>query len=131
VTHTDTSCAVRLEVDNISFVFSGDRYAWGLSIDDLGPCDILLHEGTFKSDQSKAKERLHSTFDTAITEGAKMKAKFIILTHFSLRNKPKDYQSDEKNVMFGIDYLTIPFNISVEEFYELKEKIESVVTNFL
>lgn len=48
--------------------------------------DLLIHEATMEDElANEAVMKMHSTTSQAIVVGQKMKAKFILLTHFSQR----------------------------------------------
>lgn len=74
------------ERKDFKLVYTGDTRPFStLESVGLNP-DILIHEATFDdSRQIDARKKRHSTIGEALAAGARMNAKFIILTHFSQR----------------------------------------------
>jgi hypothetical protein len=72
--------------ENMRIVFSGDCRPSQALITAGSNCDLLLHEATFDdSMESDAECKRHCTTSEAVTVGKRMKAKHIVLTHFSQR----------------------------------------------
>ncbi|XP_064601279.1 zinc phosphodiesterase ELAC protein 2-like [Liolophura sinensis] len=67
-------------------VYSGDTMPCNRLVQAGEDCDLLIHEATMEDDlEEEAKYKTHSTTSQAIDVGIRMKAKFILLTHFSQR----------------------------------------------
>ncbi|XP_015588985.1 ribonuclease Z, mitochondrial [Cephus cinctus] len=67
-------------------VYSGDTVPCDNLIKLGADCELLIHEATMEDDmEAEARMKLHSTISQAITSGNNMRAKFILLTHFSQR----------------------------------------------
>ncbi|KAI6214122.1 Lactamase-B domain-containing protein [Aphelenchoides besseyi] len=77
--------------------------------------DLLVHEATFEDGQeADARKKKHSTINQALNIGQMMRAKSIILTHFSSRY-PRvptitDRMIEMKNVSVAMDNMVVPFN---------------------
>ncbi|GFS03789.1 zinc phosphodiesterase ELAC protein 2 [Elysia marginata] len=67
-------------------VYSGDTRPCDNLVEAGMDCDILIHEATHEDALiAHAKASKHSTFSEAMDVGRRMKAKHVILTHFSQR----------------------------------------------
>lgn len=76
--------------------------------------DLLIHEATYGTGlNTMAKKAKHSTTDEAIRVGKEMRAKHVILTHFSRRYPIipclKDLKNT-KNVAIAMDFLQVTLN---------------------
>ncbi|TKR68305.1 hypothetical protein L596_024302 [Steinernema carpocapsae] len=95
-------------------VFSGDTMPCDLLAETGRGADILVHEATFGDDhEDSARKKKHSTMLQAITVGEKMKAKHVLLSHFSARY-PKvpwlpEYLDERGNVAVAMDNFVVPF----------------------
>lgn len=87
---------------------------------DTKPCDalvelglnstLLIHEATMEDElYEDALAKMHSTVSQAIEQGHKMKAKFILLTHFSQRYAkiPRIEQHLVENVGIAFDNMEV------------------------
>lgn len=95
-------------------VFSGDTKPCQLLAKQGLNADVLVHEATFEDGLEKdALAKKHSTMHQAINIGRQMKAKYIILTHFSSRYAKvpslPTYLDDVGNVAVASDNLYIRF----------------------
>ena len=71
---------------NMKIVYSGDCRPSTSLINAGKECDLLLHEATFDDTmQSDAECKRHCTTSEAVEVGVRMRAKHIVLTHFSQR----------------------------------------------
>ncbi|CAG5092791.1 Similar to RNaseZ: Ribonuclease Z [Cotesia congregata] len=80
-------------------------------------CDLLIHEATMEDGlEHEARKKMHSTISQAISIGEQMKAKFILLTHFSQRysKMPRIPEDDEKfnSNNIGIAFDNMQFNLA-------------------
>ncbi|GFO38064.1 Zinc phosphodiesterase elac protein 2, partial [Plakobranchus ocellatus] len=67
-------------------VYSGDTRPCESLVEAGADCDLLIHEATHEDALiAHAKASKHSTFSEAMDVGTRMKAKHVILTHFSQR----------------------------------------------
>ncbi|OHT09389.1 metallo-beta-lactamase superfamily protein [Tritrichomonas foetus] len=91
--------------------YSGDKTFGDNFIENVGSCDLLIHEASFTDDLIDiAKDKRHSTIGQAIETGKLTHAKYVILTHFSQRYpKLPVFGTDYENVAFAFDYLSVPF----------------------
>jgi ribonuclease Z len=82
--------------DGWKMVFSGDTRPCPL-LDQAGiGCDLLIHEATFEDQLThEAEEKKHATTTEAIQAAMNMRAKFLMMTHFSQRY-PKIPVFDER-----------------------------------
>jgi ribonuclease Z len=104
VVHCEKSYAVVIvTTDGFKLGFSGDcrpdeKFA------QLGNgCDLLIHEATFDdSMHEEALKKLHSTVTEAIDIGLAMKAKCLLLTHFSSRYKFPEMKDIAKSPLGGL-----------------------------
>ena len=95
VPHCRESYAIVLEIVRhqvagggrcVKVVYSGDCRPSSALINAGRDCDILLHEATFDDTmQQDAECKRHCTTSEAVEVGTRMKAKHIVLTHFSQR----------------------------------------------
>ena len=70
----------------MKIVYSGDCRPSTSLINAGKECDLLLHEATFDDTmQSDAECKRHCTTSEAVEVGVRMRAKHIVLTHFSQR----------------------------------------------
>jgi len=100
-----------------------DEGGWKLTFSgDTVPCknlvklgmnsDLLIHEATMEDGwEAEALKKKHSTASQAIQIGKEMKAKLVILTHFSGRYKmiPLPEDQDLTNVGLAFDHATFSF----------------------
>ena len=91
VPHCRDSYGAVLEVQTegtyaFKIVYSGDCRPSLAMINAGMNCDLLLHEATFDDTiQADAECKRHCTTSEAVTVGVRMRAKHIVLTHFSQR----------------------------------------------
>jgi ribonuclease Z len=106
VVHCPDAFGVVLKhTDGWSIVFSGDTRPCPL-LDQAGlGCDLLIHEATFEDQlTSEAIDKNHATTTEAIQSATNMKAKFLMMTHFSQRY-PKIPVFDERyNLSTGVAF---------------------------
>lgn len=78
-------------------------------------CDVLIHEGTMDDDLLEdAKQKRHSTVSQALDIGARMKARHVILTHFSQRySKVPLIDHLPSNVIIAFDNMKVYHNITI------------------
>lgn len=72
--------------------------------------DLLIHEATMEDElASEAVIKMHSTTSQAIDIGLKMRAKFILLTHFSQRyaKLPRFDDNFAENVGIAFDNMQV------------------------
>jgi ribonuclease Z len=102
-------CAIRLS-NGIRIAYSGDQFADGSFPAAVGPCDVVIHEGTFMTQfLAKAVRRRHSTFEMAATNATEMEAKFFFLTHIG-KSIPQDkLDVPHENGMCAFDHLSFAF----------------------
>eukprot|EP00924_Labyrinthula_sp_SR-Ha-C_P013844 augustus_masked-scaffold_5-processed-gene-15.50-mRNA-1 protein AED:0.13 eAED:0.13 QI:0/-1/0/1/-1/1/1/0/703 len=95
-------------------VFSGDSEP-AESLVNLGTptgVDLLIHEATLEDDKiDEAKQKRHSTVSQAVNIGERMKAKHIILTHFSQRYPKAPIISERykknSNIIIAFDLMQV------------------------
>lgn len=96
-------------------VFSGDTKPCDLLVEEGQDADLLVHEATFEDGhEADALKKKHSTMGQAVEIGRKMKARHVILTHFSARY-PKvpelpAYLEKSGNVGVAMDNLSVRFD---------------------
>ena len=70
----------------VTIAFSGDCRPSDMFVKVGNQCDLLIHEATYGDDMAQtALERRHCTQGEALAVGRRMRAKHVILTHFSQR----------------------------------------------
>ncbi|XP_034950264.1 ribonuclease Z, mitochondrial [Chelonus insularis] len=118
VLHCLHSFCVALTLKNgYKIVYSGDTKPCH-GVRTLGQdCDLLIHEATMEDGlEFEAEKKRHSTITQAITEGNKMNARHILLTHFSQRYcKIPLYPNHIENLNFdnvGVAYDNMEFKLS-------------------
>ncbi|KAG7199911.1 hypothetical protein KM043_014354 [Ampulex compressa] len=95
--------------DNSKIVYSGDTMPCSSLVEMGHNCDLLIHEATMEDGLEKeARLKAHCTCSQAINVGKNMRAKFILLTHFSQRYAKIPYLTDDiykelSNVGFAYD----------------------------
>lgn len=115
VHHTRLANGFVFFIGKRKLVFSGDTKPCQLLVDQGMGADILIHEATFEDGIEKEAERKkHSTMGQAVEIGRKMKAKHVILTHFSARY-PKipplpSYLDEAGNVSVAMDNMRVRFD---------------------
>jgi hypothetical protein len=90
VMHCKESYAIVLDIRSTirptKIVYSGDCRPSSALINAGKNCDLLMHEATFDDTmQSDAECKRHCTTSEAVAVGLRMRAKHIVLTHFSQR----------------------------------------------
>ncbi|XP_033321484.2 ribonuclease Z [Megalopta genalis] len=98
--------------DGKKIVYSGDAMPCNNLVNLGQDCDLLIHEATMEDKLWKLAElKYHSTVSQAVNIGKAMKAKFILLTHFSQRYSKIALLSDEfDNVGIAYDNMDIKFS---------------------
>jgi ribonuclease Z len=94
-------------------VFSGDTRPNQALVEAGKECTLLIHEATFEDDlEEEAINKYHSTTKEALLVSTQMKAKFLILNHFSQRYPkiPTVSAQSEKSVMIAFDLMTVTFD---------------------
>lgn len=106
VYHTQHAHGVVLVHKNWKLAYSGDTMPCQEFIDLVGDgCNVIIHEATMDDDLVEdAAEKRHSTTSQAIEVGLKMKAEFIILTHFSQRYAKVPLFNDNFTSRVGIAF---------------------------
>uniref|UniRef100_A0A8R1DHN0 ribonuclease Z n=1 Tax=Caenorhabditis japonica TaxID=281687 RepID=A0A8R1DHN0_CAEJA len=114
VHHTRMANGFVMRVAGKRIVFSGDTKPCDLLVEEGVNADVLVHESTFEDGhEADAMRKRHSTMGQAVDVGKRMKAKHVILTHFSARY-PKvpvlpEYL-DELNIGVAMDMLRVRFD---------------------
>ncbi|XP_044758744.1 ribonuclease Z, mitochondrial isoform X2 [Coccinella septempunctata] len=87
VRHCPNAFGVSFVLDNgFKLTYSGDTMPCEELVLLGSESDLLIHEATMEDDlEHEAKMKMHSTTTEAIMVGKRMKAKYILLTHFSQR----------------------------------------------
>ncbi|XP_076036405.1 ribonuclease Z [Oratosquilla oratoria] len=106
VEHCPNSFGVALTHTNgWKVVYSGDTMPCKGLVDIGQDCDLLIHEATMEDELLEdALIKTHSTTSQAIQIGVEMKAKHIILTHFSQRYAKVPLLSDTVPANVGIAF---------------------------
>lgn len=96
--------------DGYKITYSGDTMP-SSDLVELGMnSDLLIHEATMEDELAhEAVIKMHSTTSQAIDVGLKMKAKFILLTHFSQRyaKLPRFDDNFAENVGIAFDNMQV------------------------
>ncbi|CAJ0601391.1 unnamed protein product [Cylicocyclus nassatus] len=115
VHHTRMANGFIFKVGGKRVVFSGDTKPCDLLVNEGLDAELLVHEATFEDGhEADALKKKHSTMGQAVEVGRKMKAKNVILTHFSARY-PKvpelpAYLEKCGNVGVAMDNLSVRFD---------------------
>ncbi|CAI4223781.1 unnamed protein product [Auanema sp. JU1783] len=115
VHHTRMANGFVFRANQKRIVFSGDTKPCDLLVSEGMGADVLIHEATFEDGhEADALRKKHSTMGQAVDVGKRMKAKHIILTHFSARY-PKvpdlpSYLDECGNVSVAMDNLSVRFD---------------------
>ena len=102
----------RFPGDTIKITYSGDTIPCNELVDIGMDSDVLIHEATMDDNlAAEAKIKMHSTVSEAINIGRQMKAKFVILTHFSQRYaKIPLMDKHVENVTIAFDNMEVTLN---------------------
>lgn len=98
--------------DTVKITYSGDT----IPCDDLigigKDSDVLIHEATMEDDLAKeARIKMHTTVSQAIDVGKRMRARYVILTHFSQRYaKIPMMENKAENVAIAFDNMEVTLN---------------------
>ncbi|KAL5106152.1 Zinc phosphodiesterase ELAC protein 2 [Taenia crassiceps] len=119
VPHTGTSWAFVLsrvtgggeDVRLWKIVYSGDTPRCSQLAEAGRDCDLLIHEATMGDGyEEQAIAAHHSTTSDAITIGRLMRAKFILLTHFSQRfSRLPSFDTFQENIAPAFDFMQVKF----------------------
>ncbi|KAG5676053.1 hypothetical protein PVAND_005907 [Polypedilum vanderplanki] len=98
--------------DTVKITYSGDTIPCDELIEIGKDSDILIHEATMEDDLWKeARIKMHSTVSQAIDVGKKMRARYVILTHFSQRYaKIPLMEKNFENVAIAFDNMEVTLN---------------------
>lgn len=102
----------RYPKETVKVTYSGDTLPCEELVNIGMNSDVLIHEATMEDDLEKeARIKMHSTVSQAINIGRQMKAKFVILTHFSQRYaKIPLMEKNVENVAIGFDNMEVTLN---------------------
>lgn len=107
--------------EKFQIVYSGDTMPCKPLAEIGKDCDLLIHEATFSDHyEDEANKKRHTTTNQAIQMRDRMKAKFLILTHFSGRFAKLPMKSDKMDDRTGVafDFLTVnPNNLKKAAFF--------------
>uniref|UniRef100_T1J1X8 Zinc phosphodiesterase ELAC protein 2 n=1 Tax=Strigamia maritima TaxID=126957 RepID=T1J1X8_STRMM len=106
VLHRGPTFGVVLTTTNgAKLVYSGDTMPCDNLVKTGQKCDLLIHEATMEDNLiDDAKNKTHSTTKQAIDVGARMKARFTMLTHFSQRYAKVPIFTDNFNTSVGVAF---------------------------
>ncbi|CAE6445219.1 unnamed protein product [Rhizoctonia solani] len=111
VRHRTNSCfgIVARHSNGWSFAYSGDTMPCDTLAEAGKNVTLLIHEASMADEEwEKAAEKGHSTIGQAIEMGARMNAKYLLLTHFSQRYpKIPVINSGLTATALAFDYMTI------------------------
>ncbi|KAK9888230.1 hypothetical protein WA026_000498 [Henosepilachna vigintioctopunctata] len=114
VKHCPNAFGVALTFSNNSKItYSGDTMPCSELVTIGRDSDLLIHEATMEDDLEKeASIKFHSTTTQAIEIGRQMRAKYILLTHFSQRyaKLPRFNESFAENVGISFDNMQVRFD---------------------
>lgn len=122
VDHCDNSFALVATANNgFRFCFSGDcRPSSAFAMKGLD-CDLLIHEATLDDSMiENAIKKKHSTTSEAIDVGNQMKAKNLLLTHFSQRypkGSPLAKRNQNSQMVVGMAHDLM--SVRMDSFYKL------------
>ncbi|KAF8434881.1 hypothetical protein L210DRAFT_3552991 [Boletus edulis BED1] len=130
-----TSChgAIIKHKDSWSIVYSGDTIPTQKLVQAGENGTLLIHESTMADDQAElAAAKMHSTVGQAIEIGRRMKARNILLTHFSARypNIPPSVTSEHNP---GDPTLALAFdhaNIRIGDMWKMNAYIKAIEQSF-
>ena len=106
VIHNKHACGVSItHKSGWKIVYSGDTRPCQALVDAGKDCDLLIHEATFADNfKEDAVKKRHCTNSEAVEIGMKMKAKFILLTHFSQRYPKLPMFDKDYNYPIGLAF---------------------------
>lgn len=101
--------------DGRKVVFSGDTKPCELLVEHGSDAFLLVHEATFADEfERDAANKKHSTMRQAVDVGQRMRARHIILTHFSARYAKApplpEYLEEAGNISVAVDNLSVCFD---------------------
>ncbi|KAI0341479.1 hypothetical protein BDW22DRAFT_1359055 [Trametopsis cervina] len=126
--------AVIQHQDGWSIVYSADTMPSDNLVEIGMDATLLIHEATMADDQADlAKAKAHSTFSQAVEVGHRMRAKNILLTHFSARYPklppsaaPSDDRPDEADTK---PVLALAFDLArirIGDMYKLRAYLPAI-----
>ncbi|KAG8216533.1 hypothetical protein J3R82DRAFT_6675 [Butyriboletus roseoflavus] len=130
-----TSChgAIIKHTDGWSIVYSGDTIPTQKLVQAGENATLLIHESTMADDQAEmAAAKMHSTVGQAIEIGRRMKARNILLTHFSARypNIPPsivtEHNPGDPTLALALDHA----NIKIGEMWKMNAYIKAIQQSF-
>ncbi|XP_046394521.1 ribonuclease Z, mitochondrial isoform X2 [Ischnura elegans] len=110
VCHCPNAFGVAISGEKWKITYSGDTMPCDELVKLGAGSDLLIHEATMEDELvSEARAKRHSTTSEAIEVGQEMKAKFVILTHFSQRyaKLPRIKGSMKTNVGIAFDNMQV------------------------
>ncbi|VDL64571.1 unnamed protein product [Hymenolepis diminuta] len=92
-------------------VYSGDTPPCSQLAEAGSDCDLLIHEATMGDGyEEQAVKARHSTTGEAIQIGRMMRAKFILLTHFSQRfSRLPSFDTFQEDIAPAFDFMQVKF----------------------
>jgi ribonuclease Z len=130
-----TKChgAIIKHTDGWSIVYSGDTIPTQKLVQAGENATLLIHESTMADDQAEmAAAKMHSTVGQAIDIGRRMKARNVLLTHFSARypNIPPSVETGhtpgDPTVALAFDHA----NIKIGEMWKMNAYIKAIEQSF-
>ncbi|KAI3389911.1 hypothetical protein SNEBB_004965 [Seison nebaliae] len=86
VPHINDSCAVSLNGNERTIIYSGDCRPCELMKEKTKKANVIIHEATFTNElEEDAKRKMHCTINDAINNVDLSNKQYLILTHFSQR----------------------------------------------
>jgi len=112
------------------FVYSGDTEPCEELVTAGMNAHVLIHEATLDDEKVlEAREKKHSTISEAITVGRNMKARKVLLTHFSQRYPKIPIVKDENaNVAVAFDLMSLNLN-QMEYAHKLLPILQTMFSN--
>ncbi|KAJ3193795.1 hypothetical protein HK101_004059 [Irineochytrium annulatum] len=121
VNHCPGAFALVLEADSgPKVVFSGDCRPSNELVRAGDGADLLIHEATLEDEKmQEAKQKMHCTTSEAVDVGRRMRAKNLLLTHFSQRYPkfPKVELDANEKMTVGVAFDSMRIRLS--EFWKL------------
>jgi ribonuclease Z len=107
--------------------FSGDQIPDGAFAAAVGRCNVLIHEATYEEAMLEtAAARGHSTIAGALEIGARMRAEFVFLTHFSSRLETESFILDAENALSAFDHFSAEYEDMAEAIRMGKEVLRTL-----
>ena len=118
--HTEFSmgCVMNFKNNGLKLTYTGDMFYDDKFINEVGNCDILISEATYPKDKAdRCSVHQHMSNVQAESLQTRLNASYLIMVHTSNLYAPEDYVINNKNAIYGFDYLCIADD-KIQEYFD-------------